>query len=1524
MHQLKLKIFFMVMVLLSTNVCGLTLPKIIYSGPGRLELECSIDTMLVDESHLNSIPFYSQDRSPGNFFLPIITIPLVNVPSDAKLSISRENPFPLTNFNPRINQNERFNDGSTLLKNYTSDAINDFSYGQGSISSVGKIREDNVSTVKINIVDKINGSWQWYGKTIINLSWDGNNQGAVLSEYDFKKQNSIQVHSSISENLVPDYMHSNNLIRIDIDSSGYYKIPYDSLIVIEPSIALIDPNKIRLYKDGLEQLIDYNEEIGIIFYGEGVKPPSGSDYDDNLYTSINHYWLTWNQNSDGLRYGVENVYPSEGLDMVQIPVSFNSVIKYEKNDNYQQLANMNINEQWDDFDHYFYDPSLYGDQNYNFFFQVPNPSPSGHYQLKIKFQGIVPGLRRVNITLNEQRFLGSLEWYGNSTQEFTSNQFTNEDLSVGLNQLNIGIQDLDGLVDKILLDWIEVTYDRLYKINNDKLYFSRDGNYTSTSQFTINGFSSPDIIIYKSGETRLENFLLIESDENLSVVFQDQIIDQSQKYFISSINQIPYPKRIQKVDPINDIHFEQSNYVVIAPDSFKQALLPLINNYGAVIKTPESIYRYYSDGVLSPYAIREFLSEAYSNWLETPDYVLIAQDLTIPAMFIQTVAYGAAFSDYWYSLIEGDDYIPELSIGRFPAKNILEIENMVNKNMNAINQSHGIWENSILMIAGYDDEFRYQTEDLVPRIINKGFFPIRLFVDMYSENGPFYGSTETLINRFEDGVSYVNFFGHGGGAVWGDRSLFTLDDLIELNNEDKAPFITSMTCYTGDIKNENSLGRRMMAHQTGGSYAWLGSSGVGWIQNNFLLLEKIQNKLFDTNNDMLPFGELLNQSKLEYLFNNSIYPEIAISQIYQFNLLGDPAIKILTYENIDLDAGGLLVSNEGEIELGVDSLNFDSLAIQWFDDNNFPISEPQTTNGNTILIPENIDSGQVKLVGVLNQNNQENIQFSTYYQLGGTLFDLQSVDPEYPVIGDSLTFSAIVESQNEILNVECWVNDLFFDNMVYDGDNIYSLANKISIPDSATTIFLQLKVVSDSDLIIWSENFEIKIYSEIEVKPISVLMPESDRVGLICKLKNHSNGYGMCHLSLNVRWEGDSTYTQLHFDSLNIFPNQQITKIIDFPFRSGSHTFRLIVDNKRKNLENQVYSLDTSITADRFWITSNQGSTEDLMNNDTIYYQKLGLHAVSGQVEQKNILLLNMDLAYDNKSQPSIVPIQNQESPTNLNIVVNENINWTGLWPLQKHYGQDTLLFFYDGVMSLWLPVMGEWRAGFYTFQGTGSSEYIWMHVNDNSAPILEATIDGKRLLNGSYIGYEPEINILARDENGINLNSEETRFSKNGLDWNVMQDIQTDQVGSFTQITLNPKLSLNDRTISFVASDYMGNLSDTLTMDFIVSGEMQIFDYGNFPNPFSQYTRFSYELTRSVEDFNLKIYSLDGRSIREFNDYNYLYSNSLNSTGYHEILWDGRDEFGSEVANGVYFYKYKFKFEGETFHSIGKVGRSR
>ena len=41
---------------------------------------------------------------------------------------------------------------------------------------------------------------------------------------------------------------------------------------------------------------------------------------------------------------------------------------------------------------------------------------------------------------------------------------------------------------------------------------------------------------------------------------------------------------------------------------------------------------------------------------------------------------------------------------------------MVNKNISVINQEDQIWENSVLMIGGYDDEFKIQSEELIPNI----------------------------------------------------------------------------------------------------------------------------------------------------------------------------------------------------------------------------------------------------------------------------------------------------------------------------------------------------------------------------------------------------------------------------------------------------------------------------------------------------------------------------------------------------------------------------------------------------------------------------------------------------------------------------------------------------------------------------------------------------------------------------------------------------------------------------------------
>jgi glucuronoarabinoxylan endo-1,4-beta-xylanase len=69
-----------------------------------------------------------------------------------------------------------------------------------------------------------------------------------------------------------------------------------------------------------------------------------------------------------------------------------------------------------------------------------------------------------------------------------------------------------------------------------------------------------------------------------------------------------------------------------------------------------------------------------------------------------------------------------------------------------------------------------------------------------------------------------------------------------------------------------------------------------------------------------------------------------------------------------------------------------------------------------------------------------------------------------------------------------------------------------------------------------------------------------------------------------------------------------------------------------------------------------------------------------------------------------------------------------------------------------------------------------------------------------------------------------------------------------------------------------------------------------NYPNPFTSTTSIPYNLNKE-SDVHVTIYDILGRVVRRFNV-------SLQSAGLHNILWDGRNNLGEEVASGVYFYR--------------------
>jgi flagellar hook assembly protein FlgD len=70
---------------------------------------------------------------------------------------------------------------------------------------------------------------------------------------------------------------------------------------------------------------------------------------------------------------------------------------------------------------------------------------------------------------------------------------------------------------------------------------------------------------------------------------------------------------------------------------------------------------------------------------------------------------------------------------------------------------------------------------------------------------------------------------------------------------------------------------------------------------------------------------------------------------------------------------------------------------------------------------------------------------------------------------------------------------------------------------------------------------------------------------------------------------------------------------------------------------------------------------------------------------------------------------------------------------------------------------------------------------------------------------------------------------------------------------------------------------------------------------------------------FNISVYTIRGLRIRTISD------DATLTPGFHQINWDGRDDFGDEIARGIYLYKIQVNSpaskQKDTF--IGKMVKS-
>ena len=214
----------------------------------------------------------------------------------------------------------------------------------------------------------------------------------------------------------------------------------------------------------------------------------------------------------------------------------------------------------------------------------------------------------------------------------------------------------------------------------------------------------------------------------------------------------------------------------------------------------------------------------------------------------------------------------------------------------------------------------------------------------------------------------------------------------------------------------------------------------------------------------------------------------------------------------------------------------------------------------------------------------------------------------------------------------------------------------------------------------------------------------------------------------------------------------------------------------------------------------------------------------------------------------------------------------------------------------------------YYTFNNLSNGSFNV--VRDSANPLFNITFDGSEILDGDVISSEPVVVITLEDNSPLPLDS--TYFTIVHTYNNIPKvlnvpgpDItfeQTPYPNNRAVITWTPKLEDGRHVLEVLAKDASGNFFDSTSSRsvFNVYNNPDLLQVYNYPNPFSDNTNFTFELRGIIppEEFKIKIFTVAGRLIKE------LSPSSPLQIGFNKIYWDGKDQDGDEIANGLYFYK--------------------
>lgn len=338
----------------------------------------------------------------------------------------------------------------------------------------------------------------------------------------------------------------------------------------------------------------------------------------------------------------------------------------------------------------------------------------------------------------------------------------------------------------------------------------------------------------------------------------------------------------------------------------------------------QSLYDSFSDGELSPVAIKSFLAYALSHWKQgAPGQALLLGDCTsdylnkarnevrnwVPTYRVQRGVESWA-SDYWLTTVAGEDDLGDLMIGRISVANEKDANTVARKTIaygSAIKP--GPWRARLAMVADAG-EFADTVEELRKRDTPASYPVTQVYLKDQPLEDNWYlardfverkkakvsrATTQRILEAFRKGTAFLTYYGHGSPNIWSEDRIWFGGNSVNSDNQHLAgsgycSFVANMTCNSGLIDYPQPpwnicITEDMMRIEDGGAIACFVPAGPGVTAVHREMSRALGRALFDLG--LRRLGEVTTLAKSLYAVRGN--PD---DLLFMYHLLGDPLLEL--------------------------------------------------------------------------------------------------------------------------------------------------------------------------------------------------------------------------------------------------------------------------------------------------------------------------------------------------------------------------------------------------------------------------------------------------------------------------------------------------------------------------------------------------------------------------------------------------------------------------------------------------------